>query len=110
MVWPGSLGICTLYCLPPYSYVTLYATVRFSYVVCVLHWGTFCTWVLEPSMLLPTIAPPSAPSKVAAARPVPWPIWLPATPPTMPPRAAPAPDRGCCTDIGWSLQTWRATG
>ena len=60
-------------------------------------------------MLLPSNAPPTRPMAVAAARPLPCPMVLPTAPPAMPPITAPAPELGCCTAMGWSLQTWRGT-
>src|SRR5687767_2731755 len=60
-------------------------------------------------MLLPTAAPPTRPMIVAAARPEPPPMALPIAPPAIAPNTAPAPELGCCTAMGCTLQTSRGT-
>src|SRR6266542_458801 len=57
------------------------------------------------STLLPATAPPAAPSTVIAARPVPWPNWLPTTPPSTPPITAPLPVPGGRSRIGSIART-----
>ena len=71
--------------------------------------GTGCGGFAPASTLLPIAEPATTPTPVAAARPKPWPNWLPMTPPAIAPISAPAPDGCCWTSCCTWAHSWRGT-
>ena len=71
--------------------------------------GTVVGGLALASTLLPIAEPATTPRPVAAARPKPWPNWLPTTPPAIAPISAPAPDGCCWTTCSPWAQSWRGT-
>src|SRR6478735_8617958 len=84
---------------------------RLSYALTERHCCTGTDWggFAFASTLLPIADPATAPRPVAAARPKPWPNWLPMTPPAIAPITAPAPDGCAWTRRSLCTQSWRGT-